>query len=80
MTTNTHSIDRAKVTECDNGIFIVEASNLGLRAGEWPERMETTMGNKMPFLRRSKKVVDGDLFWVTYLQGNGSLILRIFND
>ena len=60
--------------------FSAEASTLGLKPGEWPNRIDTDMGNEMPFLFSLQKVVDGDLLWVDYRQGNGCIFLRIYND
>lgn len=57
------------------------ASDLGLRPGEWPEKIQTNMGNGLPFIRRDpSKGWRGDYEWVNYIQANGCLILRIFND
>lgn len=55
--------------------FSAEASELGLRPGEWPRRLETTLGNGQPFILMSKKM-SGCL----YLQANGCISLRVFND
>ena len=60
--------------------FSAEASTLGLRPGEWPVKIETDMGNKLPFVFSSKEVVDGDLCWVTYRQDLGCISLRVYND
>lgn len=60
--------------------FSAEASTLGLKPGEWPNRIDTDMGNKMPFLFPLPEVRDGDLLWVTYRQGNGCISLRVYND
>lgn len=64
--------------------FVTDASDLGITAmyiaeHGWPEQLETTLGNKRPFIARTKKVVDGDLQYVSYRQ-NGGLWLRVFND
>jgi hypothetical protein len=68
------------VTEEEVHLFTVEASSLGLRAGEWPQKIETEIGNRRPFIRTSKKVGDEGLLWVTYRQDLGCVVLRIFND
>ena len=61
--------------------FSAEASELGLRPGEWPATLATTMGKKLPLVRATKKVdPDGDLTWVTYNQSCGCISLRIYND
>lgn len=68
------------VTEFEPHRFCAEAREIGLRPGEWPEILPTEIGNKLPFLRRTKRVRDGDLLWVTYEQANGCVSLRVFND
>jgi hypothetical protein len=60
--------------------FSGEASTLGLRVGEWPVKIETDMGNGLPFVFYDKKIDDGDLLWVTYRQDLGCISLRIYND
>lgn len=81
MPAPTITYDTPSIGEYATHAFNAEASTIGLRPGEWPERLETTMGNRMPLLRTSKRVDnDGDLLWVTYWQANGCISLRIFND
>lgn len=71
----------SNIVEFEPHRFVAEASELGLRPGEWPERIATDVGNRLPFVRRSKKLdAEGDLMWVTYAQANGCLVLRVFND
>lgn len=60
--------------------FSVEASDIGLRPGEWPRTIKTTLGNGMILIAQRREVREGDLLWVDYLQGNGCLWLRIYND
>lgn len=60
--------------------FTTEASTLGLPAGQWPYLITTTMGNGMPFVRMSKKVLNDDLIYVRYQQSNGVLDLIVYND
>lgn len=61
--------------------FSADACEIGLRPGEWPERLETNIGNGLALMRRTKKLsADGDLMWVTYLQANGCVSLRVYND
>lgn len=60
---------------------MAEASELGLAPGSWPETLATDIGNKMPLIRISKKVdAEGDLLYVRYLQSNGIILVKIFND
>jgi hypothetical protein len=60
--------------------FSVEASDIQLKPGEWPRTIATTLGNGMVFIAQYREVRDGDLLWVDYLQGNGCIWLRIYND
>lgn len=62
--------------------FSAEASSLQLRPGQWPESIETELGNGMPFMRSTKKLsADGsDLLYVRYMQGNGCVSLIVWND
>jgi len=75
------TVTYANVVEFEPHRFVAEASELGLRAGEWPTQIPTEIGNRQPFIRRSKKVdAEGDLLWVTYEQALGCVRLRVFND
>jgi hypothetical protein len=73
-----------RYSECtETGVhqFVTEASDIGLGVGTWPEKIETDMGNGLPFVRVSaKRDNDGDIQWVTYRQANGCLDLKVFND
>jgi hypothetical protein len=60
--------------------FSCEASDLGWKPGEWPRTIDTNLGNGMVFIAQRREVRDGDLLWVDYLQGNGCIWLRIYND
>lgn len=60
--------------------YTAEASELGLPPGQWPYLMTTTMGNGMPFVRTTKKVLNDDLIYVRYQQSNGVLDLIVYND
>jgi hypothetical protein len=60
--------------------FAVEASDIGLKPGEWPRTIETSLGNGVIFVAQRREARDGDLLWVDYLQGNGCTWLRIYND
>jgi hypothetical protein len=60
--------------------FVGEASSLGLAPGDFPIRLESSIGNSQPFLRSHSEWRDGDLLWVDYDQSNGDINLRIFND
>ncbi len=56
--------------------LVAEASELGLRPGQWPEKLETDQGSKQPFLRFE---VQPEV--TIYLQpGVEGIKLVIFND
>ena len=57
-----------------------EASTLGLRPGEWPDRLPSWIGNGRDLIKFNDYVDEGDLIYVDYLQANGELTLRIYND
>ena len=56
--------------------FVADASALGLKPGEWPRQLETTMGNKQPFLMMTRKLPE----YVIYAQANGCIRLTVYND
>lgn len=60
--------------------FSLDASDLGLRPGEWPRVVDTTIGNRQPFLAQARETRDGDLLWVDYRQNLGCVTLRVYND
>lgn len=56
------------------------ASDLPETRKGWPAQIETTIGNKQPLLRSTKKMdADGDIQYVRYVQANGCITLKIFN-
>lgn len=75
-------IDRLHFRETEQHVFTAEASQIGLKPGEWPTSIETKIGNGRPFRRMSKKMQDDGetIAWVTYIQEFGNCRLRIFND
>jgi len=72
--------DTKNLTEYQPHHFCTEASTLGLRPGQWPEKIETKIGNGQPFYIISKKSTDGDIEYATYRQDCGCVVLRVFND
>ena len=61
--------------------FVAEASDLEIKPGEWPQLLDTDLGNGMPFIIGQKQIdAEGDLMWITYNQCNGCISLKIFND
>lgn len=74
-------ITYADVHEDEVHKFSAFASDLGLRAGQWPELLDTDIGNRQPLIRSSKKVTDsGDLAYVRYVQQFGCVAVIIHND
>lgn len=69
-------ITTQNTTATSTNHLVTEASTLGLKPGEWPIDLPTTLGNKQPF-RRLRGMDDGGF---EYHQQQGTLILRVFND
>jgi hypothetical protein len=72
-------------TEHDPGQFSIFGSDIGITARYvyehgWPAQLQTTLGNGQPFIAKTKKVKDGDLQYVRYIQSNGCIQLTVFND
>jgi hypothetical protein len=72
--------DTLGLAEVGPGEFTIEASDVGLRPGEWPRTLPTTLGNGVIFIAQRREVQDGDLLWVDYFQAHGGLWLRVWND
>jgi hypothetical protein len=76
-----HVIHREEVSEYYAGgattRFVTEASDIGLRAGQWPEAIQFAerVGNGLPFYR-----THSDANSVTYEQDLGCTKLVVFND
>lgn len=68
---------RSQIHEFECHKFVADASDLGLRPGEWPRSFDTDAGNGQPFLF-SAFHKDGS--GATYRQANGCILLRIIND
>ena len=59
--------------------YMAEASTLGLRPGEWPAQLSTSLGDGEPFVFTSfERSADGEVTGACYVQGLVKLI--IFND
>jgi hypothetical protein len=74
--TPVETVTRPYVTEAEPHCFVAEASTLGFPIGGWPARLNTDLGNKLPFILRS--VSDGN--FARYEQANGCITLTVFND
>lgn len=64
------------VSEVEPHRFTTEASTLGLKPGQWPERINTTMGNQQPFYRYPTESND----FARYRQLLGCIVLTVWND
>ena len=73
-------IRRNQVHEYKVHHFMASASDLGMAPGEWPETIQTDIGNGQPFLRVAEDVRDEDLVCMIYRQFLGCIDLRILND
>lgn len=69
------------IEEYETHKFSCFASDVEVFRRGFPARVETNMGNGMPFIATSKKVnADGDIEYVRYYQANGCIELKVFND
>lgn len=66
-------ITQAEVSEVAVGEFATEASTLGFPPGRFPEKLETTLGNKQEFVLHTVT-----RFEAVYKQGR--ITLHVFND
>ena len=74
-------ITKNNAQEQETHKFVCEASTIGLHVGDWPIKLETTLGNGHPFIFHTHDVTpSGDLAGVRYLQSNGCISLLIIND
>jgi 3-hydroxyisobutyrate dehydrogenase-like beta-hydroxyacid dehydrogenase len=60
--------------------FVTFASDLGLKPGDFPRFLQTSIGNKQHFEAKTKKITDGDLEHVRYTQIFGMIDLIVLND
>lgn len=74
-------VTRDNATENAPYCFTTFASDLGLRAGQWPATLTTVLGNGRPFVKKSALHNNGgDLEHVTYRQELGCTVLTVYND
>lgn len=73
-------VKRSQVREYEPHKFEVEASELGLRPGEWPATLLTDLGNGQPLTLHKKLTSWGDLEGLVYHQQFGCIELVIHND
>lgn len=67
--------DRSFFEEEHLHFFSTEASTLHWPPGEWPEQVQTNLGNSQPLIRQSL-----DKHGATYTQLAGCITVRIYND
>lgn len=74
------TITSADVTEYNTHQFCTEASDLGLKPGEWPEKLTTTLGNTLDFTRVRPLEHNGEFAGYYYTQIAGCISLKVYND
>jgi len=82
MQTTTAKIIAASVntTWCGHS-WAVDASELGMPPGQWPDAVLTTLGNERPFQRSHEmRAREGDFMGWRYVQPGSNLQLAVFND
>ena len=70
-------IDRKTVQEQKLHCFFAEASTVGLTPGQWPQYMDTNLGNKCTLYRHSALENEGGFL---YKQNFGCISLTLWND
>lgn len=68
-------IKRGEAMEVEVHRFMIEASSLGLAPGNFPDSIETDLGNGQPFLRQSITP-----HYAYYIQALGCISLQLLND
>ena len=71
-------LDRDLVTAHDVLHYSVCASDLGLRPGEWPEQIDTNLGNGQPLILRDEPRGEGA--GCVYTQQFGCIQVTVWND
>lgn len=66
--------------EYEAHLWVTEASTLGLRPGEYPNFLKTTLGNGRNFVLKSAEYNDGDITVLRYEQHSGCISLHVYND
>jgi hypothetical protein len=66
----------------EGGIAHAEASDIGVRPGEWPDFIAILDDRNEGFLLvfRSFERREGDILWAEYAARSGSLVAHVFND
>lgn len=71
-------VSRNQVIEHEAHRFSVDASELGLCPGEWPDKMETDLGNGQPLVLRTNPHACGA--GCVYTQQFGCIEVTVWND
>lgn len=77
-------IESDTISECAPHVFSAFASDLfgplAHTGGRFPEKIETTLGNRLPLIMRGiKRDAFGDIQAAVYEQANGCISLKVFN-
>lgn len=74
-------VAREQAAEIGSHRWLAEASEVGLKPGEFPGQIETDIGNGQPFIRKRYQCnADGDVLVVEYWQAFGICQLHLIND
>jgi len=74
-------LSRENTLEVGHNRYEADASDLGLKPGDFPPRLKTIMGNQSTFKATNVRCDGGgDVLWVDYQQVVGPLMFRLFND
>jgi hypothetical protein len=78
--TRMHVVTNASaVTETEKGALYVSASDLGLKPGDAPERLQLNLGSGyVTFTLDHERAVDDELMYWVYTTENA--VLTVFND
>jgi hypothetical protein len=76
-----HFLNKTQVTAVDQHRFIIEASDIGLRPGLFPEELDTDLGNRQQ-LYKVRHLIDEDneFLGVVYKQRFGTVEVHVLND
>ncbi len=80
MEVHSTEITRDNALEFKVHEWICEASDIGIRPGQWPKRIPTTLGNKLQFVFREFEMYHGEIAAALYAQDLGCITLKVHND
>lgn len=74
-------VDAASAAQAGPVHWDADASDIGLRPGEWPPQLTTSLGNGQPFFRHAThRDPEGDIVDAVYLQAGSGVWLTVYND